>query len=49
MAKSPSREQLEDRIKELKQYIQDSEGTTDKLRKSRIYYQTLLDNAPVGI
>ena len=49
MAKSPSREQLEDRIKELKQYIQDSEGTTDKLRKSRLYYQTLLDNAPVGI
>jgi len=49
MAKSPSREQLEDRIKELEQYIQDSEGKTDKLRKSRLYYQTLLDNAPVGI
>jgi PAS domain S-box-containing protein len=49
VAKSSSREQLEDRIKELKQYIQDSEGTTDKLRKSRLYYQTLLDNAPVGI
>jgi len=49
MAKSPSREQLEDRIKELKKYIQDSKGTTDKLRESRLYYQTLLDNAPVGI
>jgi PAS domain S-box-containing protein len=49
MAKSPSREQLEDRIKELKQYIKDSKGTTDKLRKSSFYYQTLLDNAPVGI
>jgi hypothetical protein len=35
MAKTPSREQLEDRIKELKQYIKDSKGTTDKLRESR--------------
>ena len=49
MTKSPSREQLKDRIKKLEQKIQDLNLTVDKLRESRLYYQTLLDSAPVGI
>ena len=49
MDRLPSREQLDDKIKELKQKIQDSARTVDELQESKLYYQTLLDNAPVGI
>jgi len=49
MARKPTYEELKQRVKELEKYVEHYKKTEKELRESDHRYQSLLDNAPVGI